>query len=215
MNESQDVANKDVGGRLNELLAAAGLLKVDSPTSTRFETYLVLLLRWNSRLNLTAIRDREGILSRHFVESIACARALPQEIGTLLDFGSGAGFPGIPIALCRPEISVTLAESQTKKAAFLREALRTLGLNAAVWAKRAETLPTRFDCVVMRAVDRMEKAIAVAVGLVSPGGWLVLMTTNAELKKLQAASGEEIQWARTARLTLSEDQIIAIGARAS
>ena len=108
------------GARLNALLAAAGLAELDAGLSHQFETYLSLLLRWNARMNLTAIRDEEGILARHFVESIACARALPAGIGTLLDFGSGAGFPGIPIALCRPEIAVTLAESQGKKAAFLR-----------------------------------------------------------------------------------------------
>ena len=79
---------------------------------------------------LTAIRDEEGILTRHFVESIVCARALPAGIATLLDVGSGAGFPGIPIALCRSEIAVTLAESQGKKAAFLQEAVRVLGVAA-------------------------------------------------------------------------------------
>ena len=94
----------------------------------RFEEYLALILRWNSRMNLTAIRDEEEILARHFVESIACAQHFPEGIGTLLDFGSGAGFPGIPIALCRPEIAVTLAESQSKKAAFLQETVRILGL---------------------------------------------------------------------------------------
>ena len=83
-------------------------------------------------MNSTAIRDEEGILSRHFVESIACACALPAGIFTLLDFGSGAGFPGIPIALCRPEIAVILAESQGKKAAFLQEAVRVLGISAKV-----------------------------------------------------------------------------------
>ena len=116
------------GIRLNALLAEAGLAPLDPAQTERFEAYLSLILRWNARVNLTAIRDEDGILRRHFVESIACARALPAGIATLLDFGSGAGFPGIPIALCRPEIAVTLAESQGKKAAFLREALRQLGL---------------------------------------------------------------------------------------
>ena len=90
-----------------------------------------------------------AFLSRHFVESIACARALPEGISTLLDFGSGGGFPGIPIALCRPEIAVTLAESQGKKAAFLQEAVRVLGSQAKVHAGRAELLTTQFDCVTL------------------------------------------------------------------
>src|SRR5579859_5161401 len=123
---------RNVGARLNELLAASSLAELDPETTGRFEAYLALLLRWNARLNLTAIRDEEGIQSRHFVESIACARAIPEGIVTLLDFGSGAGFPGIPIALCRPEISVTLAESQVKKAAFLQEAIRSLSLSSKV-----------------------------------------------------------------------------------
>ncbi len=74
-------------------------------TGERFAAYLALLQKWNARTNLTAIRDEEGILSRHFLESILCAHALPAGIQTLLDFGSGAGFPGIPIALMRSNTS--------------------------------------------------------------------------------------------------------------
>ena len=165
--------------RLNVLLCrggpgAAGLRR----QADRFEDYVSLFVRWGARVNLTSIRDEEGILSRHFVESIACARALPAGISTLLDFGSGGGFPGIPIALCRPEIAVTLAESQGKKAAFLQEAVRVLGLSAKVHAQRAELLTEAFDCVTLRAVDRMGEAVGAASVLVAPGGWLVLMTTS-------------------------------------
>ena len=96
-----------------------------------------------SALNLSAIRDEEGIISRHLVESIVVSSELPQGIKTLLDFGSGAGLPGIPIAICRPEIAVTLAESQGKKAAFLQEAVRVLGIGAKVHAGRAEALAHR------------------------------------------------------------------------
>ena len=113
--------------RLNALVAAAGLTPLDDETARRFEDYLSLFIRWNERLNLSAIRDEEGILSRHIIESIDVANVLPQGIATLLDFGSGAGLPGIPIALCRPEIAVTLAESQGKKAAFLQEARACAG----------------------------------------------------------------------------------------
>src|ERR1035437_8434491 len=109
---------------LAALLAEAGIAPLDAAQADSFEVYLSLFVRWNERINLTSIRDEEGILSRHLVESIACARALPAGISTLLDFGSGGGIPGIPIALSRPEIAVTLAESQGKKAAFLQEAIR-------------------------------------------------------------------------------------------
>src|SRR5271157_608723 len=152
--------------RLNELLEEAGQPSLAAAIAARFAEYLSLLVRWNARVNLTAIRDEEGILSRHFVESIACARALPAGISTLLDYGSGAGFPGIPIALCRPEISVTLAESQGKKAAFLQEAARVLGLSAKVHGQRAELLTTSFDCVTLRAVDHMQQAVSAASHLV-------------------------------------------------
>jgi 16S rRNA (guanine527-N7)-methyltransferase len=206
--------NQGVGERLNHLLSAHGLPELDAHTAGCFEAYLALLMRWNARLNLTAIRDEAGVLSRHFVESIACARAIPDSVTTLLDFGSGAGFPGIPIALCRPEISVTLTESQAKKAAFLQEARRTLNLVAAkVHLGRAEALGSTFDCVVMRAVDRIEKAIGQAVQLVSPGGCLVVMATRGEQNGLQIAAGSEIHWLRTVDLPLSEDRVIAIGAR--
>ena len=198
--------------RLNELLAEAGELPLDSGVAGRFEVYLALLMRWNARLNLTAIRDEEGILSRHFVESIACARAVPAGVATVLDVGSGAGFPGIPIALCRAEISVTLAESHAKKAAFLQEALRKLDLSASVHGRRAEMIQSRFDCVVMRAVDRMDKAVVAGSRLVTPGGWLVLMTTGRELPGLKAAAAN-FEWVRSVRLLSSEDRLIALGTR--
>jgi len=162
--------------RLNTLLAEASQAPLDTAQTQRFEALLLLFLRWSARINLTSIRGEEGILSRHFVESIACARALPAGISTLLDFGSGAGFPGLPIALCRPEIAVTLAESQGKKAAFLHEAVRVLGVAAKVHSGRAETLATAFDCVTLRAVDKMERAVQSAARLVRPGGRHLLRT---------------------------------------
>jgi 16S rRNA (guanine527-N7)-methyltransferase len=203
------------GARLNVLLESAGLEPLEAELCVRFEVYLSLILRWNARVNLTAIRDEEGILSRHFVESIACARCLPSGIATLLDFGSGAGFPGIPIALCRPEIAVTLAESQGKKAAFLLEAVRLLGIALTVYSGRAETLKTQFDCVTLRAVDRMQEATEAASRLVRPGGWLAPMTTRADLAALEAAAGGEYSWEQTIQLPGSEDRVVAIGKRVS
>jgi len=203
----------NTAGRLNEILGSAGMEPVSLEIAERFDVYLKLLTRWNGRLNLTAIRDEEGILSRHFVECIACARAIPEDISTLLDFGSGAGFPGIPIALCRPEIAVTLAESQGKKAAFLQEALRTLELQGQVFAGRAEEIARGFDCVAMRAVDRMDDAVAAAAKLVPVGGWLVLMVTGAEFPSLESVAGD-FKWLDPVKLPLSEDRIVALGRRA-
>jgi len=269
MIECVSEAPNPAGSRLNALLAKASLSPLDPAQSKRFDDYLALLLRWNARVNLTAIRDEEGILSRHFVESIACARALPAGIRTLLDFGSGAGFPGIPIALCRPEIAVTLAESQGKKAAFLSEAIRVLEISAKqaaeerveavskgrivsghdfsravkaakstlalapegcissslpeprsiseaciVHSGRAEALRAVFDCVTLRAVDKMELAVQAASKLVRPGGWLALMTTVADLPALQKAAGAELKWNQPLSLPGSEDRVIALGERA-
>ena len=163
---------------LNSLLAEAGSAPLNDEELARFDTCLALLLRWNARTNLTAIREPMVILRRHFLESILAARALPTGIYTLLDFGSGAGFPGLPIAICRPDLAVTLAESQHKKAAYLREAVRTHGLSVAVHADRAQSLTCRFDCVTLRAVDRMAEAISAAARLVAPGGWLAILTTT-------------------------------------
>jgi 16S rRNA (guanine527-N7)-methyltransferase len=146
---------------------------------SQLSAYLDLLVKWNARTNLTAIRDPEEIVRRHFGESLFAA----QHIGlpnTLLDFGSGAGFPGLPIALLRPETHVTLAESQNKKATFLREAVRTLGLpNVDVWAARVETMPAgrQFHTVTLRAVDDMEAALPAARARIATGGQLAILTT--------------------------------------
>jgi len=207
------------GHRLNELLQKAGLAPLDDETAHKFEVYISLFVRWNKKLNLSSVRDEEGILSRHFIESIAVAQSLSPEVATLLDFGSGAGLPGIPIALCRPRIAVTLAESQVKKAAFLQEALRVLGIEARVHADRAETLsevPNQvFDCVVLRAVEKMPKAVAAAVKLVAPQGWLALMTTDANLAELQTAAGQQFHWKEPDRLPGSESRILALGQKIS
>jgi 16S rRNA (guanine527-N7)-methyltransferase len=201
------------GLRLNEVLVGAGLEPLNSQTTGQFELYLSLILRWNARLNLTSLRTEDAIISKHLAESIACAKALPRGIATLLDFGSGAGLPGIPIALCRPEITVTLAESQGKKAAFLQEAVRVLGVKTKVHAGRVEELGQVFDCVVLRAVDKMPKAVAVAAHLVAPDGWLGLMTTSADSSGLKVAAGAEFVWSDPTRLPRSNDRLLALGKR--
>jgi 16S rRNA (guanine527-N7)-methyltransferase len=148
-------------------------------TLLQLSTYLDLLLKWNARTNLTAIRDPEEIVRRHFGESLFAGQHIPPETRTLLDFGSGAGFPGLPIQLLRPEITVTLAESQNKKATFLREIVRTLGLKTEVWAARVEDMAPerRFEVVTMRAVDNMDAALVAAKVRIAPGGQLAILTT--------------------------------------
>jgi 16S rRNA (guanine527-N7)-methyltransferase len=140
----------------------------------QLSVYLDLLRRWNAKTNLSAIREPEEIVTRHFGESLFAAQHLPKA-ATLLDLGSGAGFPGLPIALVHPEVAVTLAESQNKKAAFLREAVRVLGLKTEVWASRVEELPANrvFDVVTLRAVDNPGRALKLARERLAAGGTIL------------------------------------------
>jgi 16S rRNA (guanine527-N7)-methyltransferase len=161
---------EEIGGLLDPYVgfagAAAPAMHTDWPrVYAQLAVYLELILKWNAKTNLTAIREPEAIVRRHFGESLFVGGHLG-ECGTLLDFGSGAGFPGVPIQLMRPDVRVTLAESQGKKAAFLREVVRVLGLDTEVWAGRVEAMPAgrRFDAVAMRAVDNMGAAVGEAVG---------------------------------------------------
>ncbi len=193
------------------LLAQEAGISIEPSLASMLSLYLDLLVRWNARTNLTAIRDPRAIVLRHFGESLACARALPPGVCTLLDYGSGAGFPGVICALARPEIAVTLAESQGKKAAFLAELVRTLGLTAQVHGGRVETLPQgrTFDAVTLRAVDRMEQACREARERVAAGGWLVLMTTQQALGTL-APGLRAVAWRPPVALPGTEQGVVAM-----
>jgi 16S rRNA (guanine527-N7)-methyltransferase len=204
-----------LGDRITDAVEAAGLAPLDGAAIDRLSAYISLILRWNTRINLSAIRDEDGIISRHIIESVEVTGSLPKGISTLLDFGSGAGLPGIPIAICRPEITVTLAESQNKKAAFLMEAVRALGLNSKVHSGRAEELKSLFDCVTMRAVDKMAAAVSSATELVAPNGWLALMTTAAGLEELKVAAGSGFVWTDVLPLTWSDARTLALGKKIS
>jgi 16S rRNA (guanine527-N7)-methyltransferase len=173
--------------QIDEAVAGAGLEPLQPSQAGLFAHYLQLLLRWNIKMNLTAIREPSQIVRRHFLECIECAQALP-DVKNLLDFGSGAGLPGIPISIVRPEIRVVLGESQGKKAAFLREAVRTLGLNSEVYDGRIEEMDSRqiFDAAALRAVDRMQDAARFALERVRDGGWLILFGTASTQKRLEA-----------------------------
>jgi 16S rRNA (guanine527-N7)-methyltransferase len=204
---------KSTGRLLNGMLEDAWTPPLNAEQSAQFEAYLSLFVRWNARINLSSVREPEAILARHFVESIICARALPTGVSTLLDFGSGGGLPGIPIAICRPEIAVTLAESQGKKAAFLQEAVRVLGMSANVFSGRAETLKKQFDCVVLRAVDKMSNAVHESATLIAPGGWLGLMSTTSDVPRLVQSAGAGFSWGRQHLLPGSADRVLALGQR--
>jgi 16S rRNA (guanine527-N7)-methyltransferase len=155
---------EQIGELLRPYIANAPPAAADWPRIYgQLATYLKLILKWNARTNLTGIRSPEEIVRRHFGESLFAGLHLGI-CGSLLDFGSGAGFPGLPIQVLRPELRVTLAESRQKKASFLREVIRTLGLGTEVWPERVEDMPAArsFSVVTMRAVDEMQQAVVAA-----------------------------------------------------
>jgi len=176
---------------LRPYLAAAppGEAETDRILS-QLSIYLDLLIKWNARLNLTAIREPEEIVRRHFGESLFAGLHLAADCRSLLDFGSGGGFPGVPIQILRPELNLTLAESRQKKAAFLREVARELQLPTEVWADRVEQMPAErtFDVVTLRAVDDMEAAIAAAADRANRA-LIILGTTSAEYSSLKCGFG--------------------------
>jgi 16S rRNA (guanine527-N7)-methyltransferase len=150
----------------------------------QLQTYLDLLLRWNARMNLTAVRDPEEIVTRHFGESLFAGRVLLQSgaftltgaVPTLVDIGSGPGFPGIPIKLLVPDLRLTLIESQHKKATFLREVIRTLALShVEVFCGRAESWGKEAQAITMRAVEDFGNVLHTAGHLIVPGGLLCLL----------------------------------------
>ena len=146
-------------------------------------TYINLLQKWNSRINLTAVRNPLEVATRHFGESFFAAQTLLTKdyTGTITDLGSGAGFPGAPMAMFAPGAKVTLIESNGKKAAFLNEVIRALDLeNVSVFSHRAEEYSQTSKLVVMRAVEKFETSLVLASRLTQPGGTLAVMIGNAQ-----------------------------------
>jgi len=123
----------------------------------QLEKHFELLNRWNRVLNLTSLRKPEEIVERHYCESMFLATHLPNGVLHVGDIGSGPGFPGIPLAIARPECSVALIESHQRKAVFLRESARDLA-NVKVLALRAEHVNEKFEWVMSRAVRFAEIA---------------------------------------------------------
>jgi len=139
-------------------------LKANDQQVVQIQQYMTILLTWNEKVNLTAIRDPIEILHRHFCESMFAAVAVPVENGRLADVGSGAGFPGIPIKIMRPELLTFLVESNMKKATFLAEVLRNIELpDTRVLVSRYEELGeeiTPIDFVCSRALGEFEPFLA-------------------------------------------------------
>jgi 16S rRNA (guanine527-N7)-methyltransferase len=202
----------------------------------QISVYIELLLRWNARINLTAIRNEEEIVSRHFGESLFLARhlfptdlpdseSIPTSEGApsklrlggdvrVIDIGSGAGFPAIPLKIWVPDIRLTLIESNHKKAAFLNEVARALTLtNLNVVNERIEALATRLsshaEVVTLRAVERFETVLPQAAAFLAPTGRLALLITTAQTPRLEPLT--TVRWCPHIKLPGSNTGLLSIG----
>jgi 16S rRNA (guanine527-N7)-methyltransferase len=194
-----------------------------SPTQLdRISIYIDILRHWNARINLTAIRDDEEIVTRHFGESFFAARCLfPEASGSeagkgrvrVADLGSGAGFPGLPIKLWVPDIQLTLIESSHKKATFLREVCRALALtDVDIQNVRGEEVGRTYDTVTLRAVENFAQALRIAAGLVTPQGRLALLIGSSQLDSVCSALPDMI-WQTPLTVPLSQSRVLLVGNR--
>lgn len=183
---------------LREGLLALSIDPTPEVTKT-FSTYLSELLKWNRVHNLTSITDEASVVKKHFLDSLLFLCAIPEESASVLDVGSGAGFPGVPMKIARPGLSLTLCEPRKKKAAFLRHLVSALKLNGVnVFDGRLEELTPEkcpfgrlFDAAVVRALFTVEEFVRLASPCVMPGGLMVLSKGKeyaSELVNLDPAS---------------------------
>lgn len=200
----------------------------DSPNAlTSFQlnqilTYINMLLRWNARMNLTAVREPEEIVTRHFGESFFAARQLfplgadtpASKNSQVFDLGSGAGFPGIPIKIWAPQIHLTLIESNGKKATFLREVVRGLQLaNVSVEARRAEDLKqSQADILTLRAVEKFEAIVPVAAELLKQGGRLVLLVGTEQTRRVPTLASA-VAWQNAIPVPFSSRRVLLAGSK--
>ena len=165
-------------------LLTSGAEKLDILLSDQqtdaFLAYLVELEKWNRKINLTAIRNEQDIVIKHFLDSLSYLKGfVPTSSLRLLDMGSGAGFPAVPIKIAHPELSITMVEAVNKKASFLRHIARTLKLTGTIVVdKRTDELPSShhgtYDVVTARAFADMKVALSEGAPFLKTGGLMVL-----------------------------------------
>ena len=179
------------------------------------QQYMKLLLAWNEKINLTAIRDPLEILYRHFCESMFAAVAVPVENGRLADVGSGAGFPGIPLKIMRPELQTVLIESNMKKATFLAEVLRNIELpDTRVLVSRYEELGEEvmpLDFVCSRAVGEFEPFLAWAASERVAAKQVILWIGGRDLDQARRGAGWE--WREPIPVPHSLRRYLLVGTR--
>jgi|SRR5271169_2866198 len=192
-------------------------LQLSSEQIGQLMTYLDLLLRWNSKINLTSIRTAEECVTRHFGESFFLARRV-QLSGKLLDIGSGAGFPGLALRIVFPELETTLLEPVTKKRAFLKEVARACAIPSVdVRPERLEYFlhhnqGTRFDTVTARAVGHLDQLVPQAMKLLKADGRICLWLGENQGLTLQAST-TAVDWMAPIKIPLGREREIWIGTR--
>jgi 16S rRNA (guanine527-N7)-methyltransferase len=183
---------------------------------SRVAIYLELLLKWNAKINLTAIRNPQEILTRHFGESFFAARHLVSDDASLssaIDIGSGAGFPGLPMKIWSTNLALTLIESNGKKATFLREVCRALELGGIkVISKRAEDIKAQADLVTLRAVERFESILPVAERLLKPAGNLALLIGRSQ-EEVAKRELPELRWQPAVPVPESQNRDLLVGSK--
>lgn len=183
-------------GLLQEYAAEYGVV-VDATAAERFNRYAQLLVEWNERMNLTAITDPADIVLKHFADSLTVIPVLPKKQGiSLIDVGTGAGFPGIPLAIVRGDIRLTLLDSLNKRLTFLQQVCTELGIHAQLIHARAEEagrkpeLRETFDMVTARAVAALPVLAEYCVPFLKKGGRFIAMKgpdSDAELEQAKHA----------------------------
>lgn len=180
------------GPTLAEGCAALQLALPDA-VQARLLAFRDLLLKWNKTYNLTALRDPAQAISHHLLDSLAI---LPHVgAGPLLDVGSGGGLPGIPLAIVRPELSVTLVDTVQKKTTFLQQAAIELGLpNVAVRHARVETLSGQYPLISSRAFAELGLFVELTRHLLAPGGrWLAMKGVRPDAEMAALPPGIEVE----------------------
>jgi len=182
---------------------------------SQIQQYMSVLLAWNEKVNLTAIRDPLEILYRHFCESMYAAVAVPLESGRLADVGSGGGFPGLPLKILRPKLELFLVESNVKKATFLAEVVRDLGLSGArVLVSRYEELGeelTPLDTVCSRAVGEFVPFLSWAGSERIAAQQAILWIGGRDLDEVRRISGWD--WREPIPLPQSLRRFLLVGTR--
>jgi len=165
------------------LISGARLVGValDASKVEAFERFLGELIKWNQRMNLTALGEERSIIVRHFLDSLTLVRYLPRA-ASLLDIGSGAGFPGVPLKIARPDLDVVLLEASRQKTHFHKHLIRSLNLSGirSVWGRSDQgevrtILGNRFDVVVSRAVSPLEVFLKEAIHFIHAQGMIIGM----------------------------------------